>query len=239
MDPSRFFYQVFSERGGSTPVFCGSAFAVAADGGLLTCRHVVLNATEDGAKLLILDNETGSLATPESPPILSDRPYADLAFIPNALGRTKSEYLPILSPRKLLVGEDVYTYGHFAIGGGHANIEVGYFGGKIVNFFQTESAGSAMITLPFAVIEGLSGSPVLTFHNGPKVVGIATGNRISRILAAETMKYADGTKEFHETINRIVEFGTGMHCASIVEFLSSISGARFMVTDETVAMQGL
>ena len=41
------------------------------------------------------------------------------------------------------------------------------------------------MSLSYAVIEGLSGSPVLTYHNGPKLVGMCWGNLQSRIVASE------------------------------------------------------
>src|SRR5712691_643195 len=69
-----------------------------------------------------------------------------------------------------------------------------------------ESDEQARMTLPFPVLEGMSGSPILTYHNGPKVVGIGIGNRQTRILASEVIEFREDNAEFRESINRIVEY---------------------------------
>jgi hypothetical protein len=161
----------------------------------------------------------------------------DLAFIPNALGRPKSEFFPILNPSILRMGHDVYTFGHFTRGG-LSEIEQGYFGGKIVNFVKPQSPLIATLTLPFPAIEGLSGSPVLTYHNGPKLVGVIIGNSISRILASEIFSYKDEKVEFKETINRIIEHGVAYHCSAVIGFLER-EKADIIVSDQRVQIDGL
>ena len=55
------------------------------------------------------------------------------------------------------MGEDVYSVGFYVAGG---KTDVGYFKGNIVNFTQFEEApGLTGLSLSYAVIEGLSGSP--------------------------------------------------------------------------------
>ena len=118
------------------------------------------------------------------------------------------------------------------------SVESGYFGGKIVNFFQNTDR-QALFTLPYPVIEGMSGSPFMTYHTGLKVVGIATGNRSTRILAAETFEYKDERLEFKETVNRIVEFGTAMHCAAIQHFLTGTAACGANITHGRCDIPGL
>lgn len=240
MDVNRFFYRVYSLNAADRPLaFLGTCFPIASGGHMLTCRHVVEVALREGVRLGVYDNELGIYRALPQEPVIYDNPHADLALLPNALGRPKADFFPILTPSILKVGEDVYSYGYFSIGGNSGNVESGYFAGKIVNFHQLEHQQAAMMTLPYAVIEGLSGSPVLTYHNGPKVVGVATGNRSSIILAAETLNYKDGEIEFRETINRIVEFGTAMHCAAVVSFLAGVAEAGVVVSDQAVPVAGL
>ncbi len=240
MDVNRFFYRVYSLDAADQPLaFLGTCFPIGPDGNMLTCRHVVEASLPENARLGVYDNELGIYRALSREPVVYANPYADLAFLPNALGRPKAEFFPVLTPQILKVGEDVYSYGYFSIGGGRGEVESGYFAGKIVNFHQLEHQQAVMMTLPYAVIEGLSGSPVLTYHNGPKVVGLATGNRSSRILAAETLDYKDGAIEFRETINRIVEFGTAMHCAAIVNFLAGVASSGMVVSDQIVTVPGL
>jgi hypothetical protein len=240
MDVQRFFYRVHALDVANRPLaFLGTCFPIGPGGNMLTCRHVVEVDLAEGARLGIYDNELQTYRALAQPPVIYANQHADLALLPNALGRPKAEFLPVLNPHVLRVGEDVYSYGYFSIGGGAAAVESGYFAGKIVNFHQLEHQSAAMMTLPYAVIEGLSGSPVLTYHNGPKVVGVATGNRSTRILAAETLDYKDGEVDFRETINRIVEFGTAMHCAAIVSFLTGLSGTGMVVSDQMVPVPNL
>jgi hypothetical protein len=107
---------------------------------------------------------------------------------------------------------------------------------KIVNFFREDRPPEASFTLPFSIIEGMSGSPVLTYHNGPKVVGIAIGNRTSRILAKETFEYEDDKLEYKETVNRIVEFGAAHHCAAMSIFLGALVNPGFLITDQRTSI---
>ena len=83
-----------------------------------------------------------------------------MSFIPNALGRPKKEFFPILPTEHILMGENVYSVGYYMTS---ENIEVAYFKGNIVNFTRSrEMTGLTGISLSYAVTEGFSGSPVLT-----------------------------------------------------------------------------
>ncbi len=241
MEIVRFFYKLFLVDDTHQPKsFLGSAFPVVPNGGLLTCRHVVDIKIPSGHAIAVLDSELSRLTPMTAAPIYPTNPKIDLAFLPNALSRQKPEFLPLLSPQALKIGEDVYSFGFFAIGGGVSAVEQGYFAGKIVNFFRHEqSVDEASLTLPFPVLEGMSGSPVLTYHNGPKVVGLAIGNRSSRILASEIIEYKDEKTEFRETVNRIVEYGVAYHCSAIVQFLARAGAQGYLVSEERVSVPSL
>ena len=241
MEIAKFFYKVFAvDKEGKPQAFLGSAFPVAPNGGLLTCRHVVSVDLPDDQQIAVLDNEEGTFS-PVSDIVLPSQSGLDLAFLHNALGRPKSEFFPILTPKTLVVGENVFCFGFFATGGKFADVEQGYFSGRIVNFFSSEpSPISYSLMLPFPILEGMSGSPILTYHNGTKLVGIGYGNRSSRILVDhEILTYKDERREYKETIHRIVEFGIAYHCATIINFLSQIGVKGFVVSDEQVNIPGL
>lgn len=173
MEISHFFYKLYLVgQDLSAPRFLGTSFPVAPNGGLLTCRHVVDIQVGRGQSIAVLD-ET-SRFSPIGPPVYSPDSSVDLAYLPDVLGREKAEFFPILPPPVLKVGFDIYSFGFFAIGGGASTVESGYFAGKIVNFFDCELApDKAKITLPFPVLEGMSGSPVLTYHSGVKLLNPA------------------------------------------------------------------
>jgi hypothetical protein len=236
MDSNRLFYRLFAVVDGAAPAFIGNAFPIAPNGHFLTCRHVV-QAVPDGGRLALFNNLTQSLVEIAAPARFPSNAVVDLALISVPL--QNETYLPILAPLTLRVGEDAFTYGYFAIGGDSNQIENGYFAGKIVNFFNANNASTASLTLPFASIEGMSGSPVLTYHNGVKLIGMIIGNRSSRILASEVQSYQDDKVEFRETINRIIEFGIAYHPAAIVNFLAEVGLTGHVITDSRVQLPGI
>ncbi len=110
-------------------------------------------------------------------------------------------------------------------------IEQGYFAGRIVNFFRSDSTPPVWsLTLPYPMIEGFSGSPILTDFNGPKVAGLGYGNRITRVLASEVVEVQDGLDSFRETINRVVEFGLAYHCDELLTFLDELALRGYTVS---------
>jgi hypothetical protein len=240
MDIGRFFYKLhLLDDRGLPGRFIGTAFPISPDGGLLTCRHVVDITIPVGNHLGVFDSELNRFFPLPSPPVFPTNAGVDLAFLPNALGRPKVEFFPMLRGEALTIGFDVYTFGFFAIGAQQAEIEQGYFAGRIVNFFNHEkSPKMACLTLPFPILEGMSGCPILTYHNGPKLVGVGIGNRQSRILASETVEVEEGSTRFRESINRIVEYGVAYHAAAVQHFLAEAS-IPCSVSNERVAIPNL
>ena len=192
-----------------------------------------------GAELLLHDNISQQLVP------IAERNYPrdkslDLAFLRASLPSDNHSYFPILTPQALLVGEAVYSYGFFAVGGHGLEIEQGYFSGSIVNFTKSTSDPPVWsLTLPYPVIEGMSGSPVLTYHNGPKVVGLAYGNRSSRILASEIVEYEDSEGRTREAIHRIVEFGRAYHAAALQAFLIEAKADGFVISGDRLKIEAL
>lgn len=241
MEISKFFYKLYLINQLQTPIsFLGTAFAIAPNGGLVTCRHVInIDYNHENLKLAVYDNEqkrfnlVNDIVLPFNEPL-------DLAFLPNALGRTKEEFIPILEPSKLIIGEDVYSFGYYTIGGRVEDVTQGYFSGRIVNMFHNRVIGEyPSLTLPYPVIEGMSGSPVLTYHNGPKLVGVCYGNQSQRIIASEILEYEEAGKGYRETVNRITEFGLAHHPNSIIKFLAEKSVSGFIVSEQKVEVSGL
>ncbi|MFN3242912.1 MAG: serine protease [Planctomycetota bacterium] len=238
MDLAPLFFRLCAESSDGATTYLGTAFPVAPGGGLLTCRHVVKSLPRDSI-LAVHDYRGVRLAQVSAEPVYPSDPLVDLAFLPDTLSSTKPEFFPILVPSDLKVGEDVYSFGFFALGGGDSEIEHGFFAGKIVSFFGHQNVvGRTSMLLPYAVLEGMSGSPVLTYHNGPKLVGLAIGNRASRILAHEVSSFEDDQERFTETIHRVVEFGVALHAAAIIGFLSE-AGVPCVVSSKRVQVPGL
>ena len=76
--------------------------------------------------------------------------------------------------------------------------------------------------------------PLLTYHNGPKVVGIATSNKQARILAYEMKNYESGGVAERETVNRIQEFGIAYHGSVIHKAFTELGVKKSVVSDTRI-----
>ena len=235
MDPNKFIYPIFwGDLDATRLTLRGNAFAVAPDGGLLTCRHVVdVELSGDESVLFVLDLETGQ-PVPLEKSVYSGDTNVDLAFLPNALGRKKAEFLPLVTPDILKMGNKLFTFGYYAIGGSVEDLTVSYLRGHIVNMFESPTHGGRTITLPFPVVEGLSGSPVLMQCCGVKAVGVCYGSQEQRIVASEVQEVEEGGVPFKERILRIIEFGLAYHPTAVISFLEELGVEGFEVTDKRV-----
>lgn len=216
----------------------GTAFPIEPNGGFLTCRHVVDVELNENESLAVFDEERKRLVDIGEIKFPSDNAL-DIAYIPNALQAEKAEYIPFLQPRDLKVGEDVYTFGYFNEHENHITTQDAYFGGKIVNFTHAPSSQHVAISLPFAVIEGMSGSPILTYHNGVKVVGMAIGSKSARVVASEAIEYEDDKLQYKETVNRIIEFGVGYHVDTLINTFEELGIVNATVTSSSIDIPNL
>lgn len=215
VDPRKFLFPIFALGPDGQPQnLRGNAFPVTADGGLVTCRHVI--SADEGTRLAVVDRENGQLK-PIGTAAVPDDGSLDLAFLPKVLAR-ESKQFPLLSPGDLFVGHDVYTYGFYSPSGRIENVADGYFKGNVVSF-QTDLHVTA--TLSYPVIEGLSGSPVLMYHNGIKLVGVCFGSESQRVLASEIVEFKESQREYRETVNRIVEFGLAYRSEVVEAFMAA------------------
>ena len=241
MDRRDYFFKIVRVNNAGRAVgFAGTGFPVTPEGGILTARHIVdVELAASGDHLAIEDEEAGSFSQ-LAQPVYPDDPRIDLAFVPGAMPRTPPRYFPILTPSVLTIGEDIYSFGFFTVGGRLEDVEQGYFSGRVVNSSSSvDPYGAPTIVLPYPVLEGMSGSPVLTYHNGVKLVGLAFGNRSSRILASEILDYEDSGTRLRETVHRIVEFGIAYHADALVRFLGRVASGAFTVSSGSVNVYGL
>jgi hypothetical protein len=118
------------DRDGTATSLAGTAFAITPRGGLVTCRHVVDIADDDGQQIptAIVD---GDRLIPIVNPVYLDTPKWDMAFLAAALGREHPHYLPLLHEERALVGLDVYSIGFYRAAG---QIRRGFFEGSVVSW---------------------------------------------------------------------------------------------------------
>lgn len=234
MEPQLLFYKVFLDSKGEKK-YLGTAFPITPSGHFLTCYHVVDQPMNIDDQLCLFDN-TSKVFQPFTEMIFDKS--KDIAILLNPLNRVNEKYFPILDPSKLIVGSDVYTYGYFINQFNRNIITDGFFKGSIVNFGLNVLADyNLTITLPFPIIEGLSGSPLLIFHNGVKLAGLNLGNNEYRVEQSRVIEYADEKKEIQEVTSRIVEFGIALHPTIIIQYLKSIGINDFLVSSETTDIE--
>ena len=184
MEIAPFFFRVYRvAKGGNPNAYLGMAVPITPDGHLLTARHVVEVDLGEDERLAIVDHNGQHLYLVETTLFPAD-PSLDLACIRSSTLRDTSQYLPILPPPHIQMGLDVHTFGHYLPQGDRIKTRYGFFKGHVVNVTNAMPNGHAALTLSYSILEGLSGSAVLTYHNGPKIVGLAIGNATSQIVAA-------------------------------------------------------
>lgn len=230
MIKTKFFYRIYKAKNSKPIYYLGTAFPIAKSGILMTCRHVVEVNLDKDEYLAVFDEAKNLLVPIEDIRYPSDA-RVDIAILVGVPNSTKKEFIPFLDPRKLQVGEDVYTMGFFSEHENNVLTQDAYFGGKIVNFRNAMNSNHAALTLPFAIIEGMSGSPILTYHNGVKVVGMAIGSKSARVIASEVTEYKDEILTMKETVNRIIEFGIAYHAVTLIDILKELK-IPLTVTDQ-------
>jgi len=229
-----FFYPLYlMDSAGAPKAYLGTCFPIAPGGSLLTCRHVVNISPQRGLRIGVYDFKT--IIPVEGVRYPADAKL-DLAYLPNAFGTKKEEFFPLLSPGRVEIGTAVHSFGFYR----HINTSRRcYLSGDVVEMLEDDDEKYRRLLLPYAVIEGMSGSPVLVNRHGRKVAGICIGSEQRRIVASETIHYRDAEEECKETINRIVEFGVAYHCSVLIDFLKSVGEQRAIISEQRVDIPGL
>lgn len=246
------FFRLYGLTEDGKEEFLGTGFPVTEGGGLLTCRHVVDVDRERLPHVTLHDNLTGykihakEIRFPEAEDL-------DLAFLPGLVPKANRTFFPLLPvhPPTVFAASLVFTWGFYRVRAGRwpseppphpGPVEQGFFSGRLVSLNKTES-GRGYLTLPFPVLEGMSGCPILIEQNGPKVVGVGFGSRQTRVAAYEVKEYEEERTETgkggerverierEERIDRVVEFGHAYHGAEVLRFLEDVGASGYRVTD--------
>ncbi|MCF7810080.1 serine protease [bacterium] len=237
MEIKSYIYPLFLINKDHIPIqFLGVAFPITPNGGMLSCKHVLEQAVlTDGNYIAIIDFKTSSVIVIKEYQI-SDTINYDLAFLSNTINN-KHEYIPMIPVNKLIIGSKISSFGFYSIGKSISDLSRGFFSGTIVNVRHVD--GVQEMVLPFPVLEGMSGSPVIHYYEGPKIAGICIGNKQQIIQVNEILEYRDTEKEYKETINRVVEFGISYPVNVIKLFLDEIGVNNYLVSDQRVEIPGL
>jgi hypothetical protein len=235
-------FPIASLRGGQLETFLGNAFPVTPSGGLLTCRHVApqVDANGDAVELAVLDVGAGRWNAVETV-LYPDDESLDLAFIPGAIRRTGVEQLTLLKPSEASLGEEVKAFGYILDEGfgGEQPLDVLAQVGHIVSVRPRGSrvmkSGYPSWGLSFPVVEGLSGSPLVTDHGRLLLIGLCYGSEQQRIAAHEATVVEGSGTTLREEIHRIIEFGLAFQVTVLEAFLQSVAAGEYMVSDRARA----
>ncbi len=215
---------------GEKPRFLGTSFLIHADGGLLTCRHVA-ESVHDGEQLAVLhfDNRGGKR---ESLILVDEVLYPadeklDLAYLPRAASVIESRVAwPVGEQSWILMGIEAHAFGYTARGNPFP-VEIGYHSGSLVvrRHSDPNLGGHPSIVVSFSVLEGMSGSPLLSADSPDltrQVIGICCGNESHRIVAREVVSTEIDGREVREQVQRLVEQGLVLPLWTILGFLQEI-----------------
>lgn len=214
----------------------GSAFPVTPEGGFLTCLHVVnrVNGEDVPIRVGIIDGQRRRVYPVQEHFSKPPEDELDLAYIPRTIDRDTPCYLPFLAPAEVLMGIETNLIGYYE---GPEHFEVGSFTGTAVS--APTVGKNRQLRLPYAVIEGFSGSPVMTYHNGTKAIGVAFGGESQRVQAYEVVDVRDGESHYRETVHRIVEYGLAYHASVVIGFLLSLGVLEVTVSSERLQIPGI
>jgi hypothetical protein len=240
MDRRKFVFPVFLIDGEGKPIrHLGNAFPITPSGDLLTCKHVATPRDESGdlQAIGVFDATRNRLTISKRVHVAWEE--LDLAVIPSGLGEGIGEanFIPFLHPEQIQVGAEVYSSGFYS-NGALESLRSGYFGGKMVSAEDGKKAVRQTpyprLVLPYPVIQGLSGSAVLTYRSGVKIVGVAFGSEEHRVVTDHIIEERDGEDVKETRALRLVEFGLAYPNVVIVAWLEDegITGFRVMGEDE-------
>lgn len=187
---------------------CGTGFVISEDGYALTCAHVVENAKEVYATIIIgdgyvFDNDRDSdgfeVYDAGDAEVIYVNKQLDIALL--KMGHFGFGFLPV-EQRKILpeLGEEVVVFGYPL---GYEMPQSNFFGPNISFYKGYVSSnqvkdGNSVTFLDIDVKSGNSGSPVISAKTG-KVIGIMSGIKIGgRLALNEKMPYMIPIQHFIE-----------------------------------------
>jgi hypothetical protein len=219
VDRNDYFFPVAVMDGATPNGLAGTAF-VASPGMMMTCRHVV----ERPVELAVHDLKTDEFF-PVPAPVLdpSERPL-DLAVFESPLSR-ETPPIGFTYSETVRMGSPAWAAGYFTRSPIRYEIEPAFLSGRassVMTGLQTQH-GAAEIVLPFPIIEGFSGTPLM-IDQGERagLAGVCHGSRQQRAVAEEVIEVEEDGQKRSQVTYRVVEFGLAFHVNSVAEFLRRV-----------------
>lgn len=123
------------------------------------------------------------------------------------------------------MGTNAWAAGYFTGSPIKYEIEPAFLSGRVSSVLTAPQTphGAPEIVLPFAVIEGFSGTPLM-IEQGDRVglAGVCHGTRQQRAVAEQITEIDESGQQRTEVAYRVVEFGLALHVNAVAEFLQRV-----------------
>jgi len=219
VDRNDYFFPIVAMVDDTPTALAGTGF-VAAPRMMMTCRHVVDQAVD----LAVHDLATDEFLPLPAPTLDPAKRPLDLAVFESPLKRETPPMKFTLS-ETVRMGSSVWAAGYFTTSPVAYEIEPAFLSGRVSSVLmgvQTHHGGAELV-LPFPVLEGFSGTPLM-IDGGPTpgVAGVCHGSRQQRAVAEQVVEITEGDEERKEITYRVVEFGLAFHVNSVAGFLGRV-----------------
>ena len=187
---------------------------------MMTCRHVV-DRSQDLAIHDLRTDEFLPIGRATFDP--STRPL-DLAVFDSPLRRDTTP-IPFAESPAVMTGSESWAAGYLVKSPIEYSIESAFLAGRVSSVLlgmQTPH-GSAEVVVPFPVIEGFSGTPLM-IQKGDAVglAGVCHGSRQQRAVAEDVTDIDEDGVRREEVTYRVVEFGLAFHVNAVAGFLNRV-----------------
>lgn len=219
MERNDYFFPVVEMRDDLPVGLAGTAFTVA-PGTMMSCCHVVDRDCDLAVHDLATDEflPLGPITTDTQP-----RPL-DLATFESPLTR-KTPPMAFTSSETVRMGSPAWAAGYFSLSPIAYEIQPAFQSGRVASVLlgaQTPH-GAAELVLPFPVIEGFSGTPLMIEQgSNTGVAGVCHGSRQQRAVAEQVIDVMDEDRTRTEITYRVVEFGLAFHVNPVAGFLTRV-----------------
>lgn len=221
MERNDCFFPIAVMDGTAPTALAGTAFQTA-PGTMMTCRHVV--DQDESVTLALHDLKTDEFlefSRPTYDP--SDRPM-DLAIFASPLKR-ETPTVPFTRSETVRMGSSAWAAGYFRTSPIEYGLEPAFLSGRVSSVLtglQTVHGGGELV-LPFPIIEGFSGTPLMIEGNGTAgLAGVCHGSRQQRTVAEQVIDVERDGEKRSETTYRVVEFGLAFHVNAVAGFLRRV-----------------
>jgi hypothetical protein len=214
-----YFFPVAVMDGDTPTALAGTAF-LAAPGKMMSCRHVV----DQPIDLAVHDLGTDEFFPIGAPTLDPSERALDLAVFESPLKRDTPP-VAFTPSETVRMGSHSWAAGYFTTSPIAYQIEPALLSGRVSSVLigmQTRHGASELV-LPFPIIEGFSGTPLMieTRRDGRARWRMPRQPQ-QRTVAEQVVDVTEGEQKRSEITYRVVEFGLAFHVNPVAGFLKRV-----------------